>query len=60
MERLRSLVRWVGVMCEGGREVAPHAFYNLGNARLTMNDVSGAIQAYKQALVSVLHSEVFS
>lgn len=35
---------------EGGPEVAPAAFYNLGNARLTMNDPAGAVQAYKQAL----------
>lgn len=34
---------------EGGPD-APQAFYNLGNARLAMNDPSGAVQAYKQAL----------
>ncbi|HKV07145.1 MAG TPA: tetratricopeptide repeat protein, partial [Thermoanaerobaculia bacterium] len=35
---------------EGRPELAPQAFYNLGNARLAMNDPAGAVQAYKQAL----------
>ena len=35
---------------EGGPELAPEAFYNLGNARLATKDASGAVEAYKQAL----------
>ncbi|HSK74889.1 MAG TPA: VWA domain-containing protein [Thermoanaerobaculia bacterium] len=35
---------------EAGPELAPKAFYNLGNARLATKDASGAVEAYKQAL----------
>lgn len=31
-------------------ELAPQAFYNLGNARLTADDARGAVEAYRQAL----------
>lgn len=31
-------------------ELAPAAWYNLGNARLAASDASGAVEAYKQAL----------
>jgi Ca-activated chloride channel homolog len=31
-------------------ELAPAAWYNLGNARLSAGDASGAVEAYKQAL----------
>lgn len=31
-------------------EMAPHAFYNLGNARLSADDARGAVEAYRKAL----------
>ncbi|MCP4659741.1 MAG: tetratricopeptide repeat protein [bacterium] len=34
----------------GGRELAPRARYNLGNARMLAGDLRGAIEAFKQAL----------
>jgi tetratricopeptide (TPR) repeat protein len=33
-----------------GPELSPAAHYNLGNARLAMDDAAGAVQAYKQVL----------
>lgn len=31
-------------------DLAPHAFYNLGNARLSADDAEGAVEAYREAL----------